>query len=373
MLDAVELDLKSFERGAIVAGDSGRWRVADPASTPPGCQMPCGPVWVVRWVCYDSVGTARAAPPPRRGASPPARTSPPSRRFKPRARTMTSSTTCGTVPARVFLESDLATSRRFGDLILRSFVRGNTRRARARHASAPMQLAAQVADLHLNQPALSVAPGYVRLTDAVIGARAVVVAVGPGVVADLLPSLGRPETRSCTTWYHRPDQAPGTCPSVTRCSPWSPPPHRSDRWSTQPCSPTPRRPTPHRERRWCQARPRPARFRHRRRRAGPIGAPLRRRHLALGSDRPLRGGRRATGDASAAAAAPPDRPRRRLVRRRRPPRHRQHPGCAGERSSPRPPSPPTWTAVAPDVSFGSRVGWSAVRSRLSAGVAPRTG
>ena len=210
MLDAVELDLKSFERGAIVAGDSGRWRVADPRQHPTWVPDALraglgGPLGLLRLGWY---GARCATSPPRRLAT------------RTDVATVEALQTAGAdddlldhllAPflRGVFLESDLATSRRFGDLILRSFVRGTPGVPARGMQALPMQLAAQVADLHLNQPALSVAPGYVRLTDAVIGARAVVVAVGPGVVADLLPSLGRPETRSCTTWYHRPDQAPG--------------------------------------------------------------------------------------------------------------------------------------------------------------------
>ncbi|HQZ86589.1 MAG TPA: FAD-dependent oxidoreductase, partial [Actinomycetota bacterium] len=113
--------------------------------------------------------------------------------------------------AGVFLERELATSRRFADLILRSFVRGTPAVPALGMQRLPEQLASRlpVDSISLNTEVIRVAPGRVDTDRGTIRAeRAVVVAVGPARVNALLPALPSPVTRSCTTWYHRPP--PGT-------------------------------------------------------------------------------------------------------------------------------------------------------------------
>jgi hypothetical protein len=109
--------------------------------------------------------------------------------------------------AGVFLENDLGTSRRFADLILRSFVRGTPSVPALGMQRLPEQLAAQLptGSLTLNTAVSALTPDRVDTDRGTIRARrSVVVAVGPATVNALLPALPTPATRSCTTWYHRP-------------------------------------------------------------------------------------------------------------------------------------------------------------------------
>lgn len=109
--------------------------------------------------------------------------------------------------AGVFLEDELATSRRFADLILRSFVRGTPAVPALGMQHLPEQLAGQLpaGALFLNTEVTAVAPGRVETNRGTIRAElAVVVAVGPAKVTTLLPAVPTPVTRACTTWYHRP-------------------------------------------------------------------------------------------------------------------------------------------------------------------------
>ncbi len=105
----------------------------------------------------------------------------------------------------VFLESELTTSRRFLDLVLRSFVRGTPSLPAAGMQAIPEQLAAG-SDLRLQVRVLEVGPRHV-VTEG--GERweadAVIVATDPPGAARLLPGLTIPAGRSVTTWYHSPD------------------------------------------------------------------------------------------------------------------------------------------------------------------------
>ena len=110
----------------------------------------------------------------------------------------------------VFLEDDLATSRRFLDLVLRSFVRGTPALPARGMQAIPDQLAARLpaGSVRLNHPVTRVAPDGVVSEDGLLKAAAVIVATDPGTAARLLPALDAPAMRSVTTWYHLADQAP---------------------------------------------------------------------------------------------------------------------------------------------------------------------
>jgi len=107
----------------------------------------------------------------------------------------------------VFLESELSTSRRFLDVVLKSFVRGTPGVPAEGMQRIPEQLAAGL-DVRLGHrvgsataQAVDVASGDVHR------AQAVIVATDPQTAARLIPEVVAPVGRSVTTWYYRP-----TCP-----------------------------------------------------------------------------------------------------------------------------------------------------------------
>jgi phytoene dehydrogenase-like protein len=110
----------------------------------------------------------------------------------------------------VFLEADLATSRRFLDLVLRSFVRGTPALPAGGMRAIPEQLAARLpaGTVRLGHPVTEVSPVGAGLDGGRLKAAAVIVATDPRTAARLVPGLGAPEMRSVTTWYHLADQRP---------------------------------------------------------------------------------------------------------------------------------------------------------------------
>jgi phytoene dehydrogenase-like protein len=116
--------------------------------------------------------------------------------------------------AGVLLESELATSSRYLDLLWRSFARGAIGLPAAGMQSIPEQLAAAVPAerLHLRTSVRSVAPSSVATTDGDVRADAVVVATDPATAARLLPAVAADAPRQVTTHLH-----------VLPSSPWSAP------------------------------------------------------------------------------------------------------------------------------------------------------
>ena len=108
----------------------------------------------------------------------------------------------------VLFDDSMTSSRRFADLLLRSFVRGTPSVPAAGMQAIPDQLAVGV-DVRLGTPVHSVTPTSVTTDDGVLRARAVVVAADPQTAGRLLPGLDVPVMRSGTTWWHLAD-APGT-------------------------------------------------------------------------------------------------------------------------------------------------------------------
>lgn len=104
----------------------------------------------------------------------------------------------------VFLESGLDTSRRFLDVVLKSFVRGTPGVPAMGMQRIPEQLAAGL-DVRLGHRADSVTA---RAVDVAGGdrhrAEAVIVATDPVTAAGLLADVAAPAARSVTTWYYRP-------------------------------------------------------------------------------------------------------------------------------------------------------------------------
>lgn len=105
----------------------------------------------------------------------------------------------------VLFDDSRTTSRRFVELVLRSFVRGTPSVPSAGMGAIPLQLA-QGVDVRLSTPVRSVTPTSVTLEDgSVIAARAVVVATDAGAAASLLPGLEVPRMNAGTTWWHLAD------------------------------------------------------------------------------------------------------------------------------------------------------------------------
>jgi phytoene dehydrogenase-like protein len=106
--------------------------------------------------------------------------------------------------AGVFLENSLATSRRFMDLVLRSFVRGTPAVPARGMQAIPLQIAEGIPreSIALGVRALSIDRQTVHLTSGSHRARAIVVATDAPGVSMLLPDLPVPQARAVTTWYH---------------------------------------------------------------------------------------------------------------------------------------------------------------------------
>lgn len=213
VLDHEALDLKPFIAGArIVISQGGRRRVArvaDPRRQPswavPSLMARIGsPLSIARFGAYAASCAIR---------------SPASLRRAPDVSTEEALKRAGAdrtlmervlrpFLAGVFLESDLATSRRFLDVLLRSFVRGTPSVPALGMQRIPEQLAAGL-DVRLDHPVASVtARGVDVIGGDAYSAEAVIVATDPTTAASLVADVHAPAARSVTTWYYRPTCAP---------------------------------------------------------------------------------------------------------------------------------------------------------------------
>ncbi len=107
----------------------------------------------------------------------------------------------------VLFDDSMGSSRRFVDLLLRSFVRGTPAVPARGMQAIPDQLATGL-HVRLGVAAHAVTTTTVGTDDATLTARAVVVATDPVTAGRLLPGLAVPLMRSGTTWWHLAD-APG--------------------------------------------------------------------------------------------------------------------------------------------------------------------
>jgi protoporphyrinogen oxidase len=106
----------------------------------------------------------------------------------------------------VFLEPDLSTSRRFADLILRSFLRGTPAVPAHGMAALPRQLAQGLtAPVHVRTTVTEADARAVRTSRGRIEARAVIIATDPRGAGQLCAGIAAPPARSVTTWYYRAD------------------------------------------------------------------------------------------------------------------------------------------------------------------------
>lgn len=109
--------------------------------------------------------------------------------------------------AGVFLEGELATSKRFFDITLKSFILGTPGVPRNGMEAIPTQLAAQLpqGSINFGVTASAVARTMVRTDQGDIRTRSVVIATNARSAAILIPSLKVPTSNSVTTWYHLAD------------------------------------------------------------------------------------------------------------------------------------------------------------------------
>lgn len=104
----------------------------------------------------------------------------------------------------VFLEAELSTSRRFMDLVLRSFVHGTPSVPSLGMGEIPAQLAGHLPrHVELGTTVTEISDSGVRTPRGLITARAVIIATDPATTAHLIPGLSVPVGRAVTTWYHR--------------------------------------------------------------------------------------------------------------------------------------------------------------------------
>jgi phytoene dehydrogenase-like protein len=109
--------------------------------------------------------------------------------------------------AGVFLEGELATSKRFFDIALKSFITGTPGVPRNGMQAIPRQLATQLpqGSINFGVTASAVARTMVRTDQGDIRTRSVVIATNARSAALLIPSLKVPASNAVTTWYHLAD------------------------------------------------------------------------------------------------------------------------------------------------------------------------
>ena len=209
VLDLEALDLHPFVAGAqvVLAGRSGRRvaRVGDPRREPRwawgSATAPLGtPLSTARFVAYAASRAVRSPAALRRE---PDITAYEALRRAGADRSLIERLLRPFLSG-VFLEHELTTSRRFLDLVLRSFVRGTPSLPAHGMQTIPNQLAAGL-DVRLDTRVETVADDHVITEGAErIDARAVIVATDPATASRLIPRLRVPAPRSVTTWYYRP-------------------------------------------------------------------------------------------------------------------------------------------------------------------------
>lgn len=207
VLDLKALDVKSFSPGVIVSIDGRNYKMADPKREP---------TWAIDSLLAP-VGKISSKLKFAKYAVSLALTKSGSRTYDQRTdaflqakfgRDLTDKVLRPFL-AGVFLEPDLATSKRFLDIALKSFIAGSPGVPRTGMQAIPRQLAAQLPNgsIHLNVTAQAVASTMVRTDQGDIRCRSVVIATNARSAALLIPSLKVPSSNAVTTWYHIADCA----------------------------------------------------------------------------------------------------------------------------------------------------------------------
>jgi phytoene dehydrogenase-like protein len=201
VLDLPALDLQPFDAGALVRSGSRLHRVGDPRRLPGwALSTAVSPIGSVRDKAALAVTAARdvLGPVPLR----PEQTTYDAFRSRGVSEQMIDRFLRPFLSG-VFLESELATSSRFLDLVLRSFGRGTQAVPAAGMNAIPRQLA-QGLEVELASPVQQVLPGLVDGR----AARAVVVATAAPQAAALIPGLAVPRMNGVTTHYFLAEQPP---------------------------------------------------------------------------------------------------------------------------------------------------------------------
>jgi phytoene dehydrogenase-like protein len=210
VLDLDALDLRAFLPGVLLVDGSHRRLVADPRRRPGSALVsmrdaPGSPVDLLRFARY-AVRVSTGDPRSLRDAD-----------DEPVSAAWSRFGAVGSELLAPFLggvvfDDSLTTSRRFVDLLLRSFVRGTPSVPARGMQAMPDQLAHGI-DVRLGTRVEAVTSTTARTDDTVWSARAVVVATEAPAASQLLPGLDVPTMRPGTTWWHLAD-APG--PALTR-------------------------------------------------------------------------------------------------------------------------------------------------------------
>ncbi len=209
VVDVAALDLQAFDAGVVVAHGGRRTVVADPrrapqhlASTALGPGSPRAKAAFARWALHAALVD------PRRLTTD---------EDEPLSSALTRRGITGRLRSMVvepFLtgvlgEDGQESSRRFVELVVRSFVRGSPSLPAQGMAELPRLMARALPEhvVHLQLRALSVAGSSVVTDEGVITAAAVLVATDPST-ASTLAGLPTVATRSLTTYYHLAEQPP---------------------------------------------------------------------------------------------------------------------------------------------------------------------
>ena len=110
----------------------------------------------------------------------------------------------------VFLCDPSEVSRRYGELVLRSFVRGTPSLPALGVGELPLALARRLPEgtIKTNVTVTAINGSNLTTDQGPVEADAVILAVDPNSVPDLVDGYREVPTLSCTTWYHAADQAP---------------------------------------------------------------------------------------------------------------------------------------------------------------------
>jgi hypothetical protein len=205
VLDLAALDVKSFSPGVVVSIDGRNYKIADPKREP---------TWAIDSLLAP-VGKISSKLKFARYALGLALTKTSSTKYDQRTDAFLrakfgqdlTDKVLRPFLAGVFLEPELATSKRFLDIALKSFIAGSPGVPRAGMQAIPRQLAAQLpsGSIHLNVTARAVASTMVRTDHGDIRCRSVVIATNARSAALLIPSLKVPLSNAVTTWYHLAD------------------------------------------------------------------------------------------------------------------------------------------------------------------------
>lgn len=213
-VDLAALDLQPFERGVVLSTDSGRRIVADPFDAPStlsgtvssvlglALREPVGSLAAASYLAR--VGALPARRLQRRADVPYGQALDAAHVNGPQSRALLEVFLAG-----VLAEDEQATSRRFVDLLLRSFVRAIPGLPARGMQSLPQQIADALppGTVSVDSPVERLDGVGVRVGGSRIGARAVIVAAEAPRAGEL-SGIGVPTMRALTTFYHRADRSP---------------------------------------------------------------------------------------------------------------------------------------------------------------------